>query len=68
MLFRSPVSEVYSEDGISTWASGPLEWYEWVLEQNGVIMTVVLIPVIGFGLLSLAVEGAISWFDSYFPF
>ena len=68
LLGWSPVSEVYSEDGISTWVSGPLEWYEWVLEQNGVIMTVILVPVIGIGLLSLAVEGAISWFDSYFPF
>ena len=59
----SATSEGYTEDGISVWVSGPLELYEWLLKQNGVMMTAVLFPVIGLGVLSLAVEGVLSWLN-----
>jgi hypothetical protein len=54
--------EEYTKDGMSTWIAGPHEFSKWLLEQNGVVMTVILVPAVGFGLLSVAVEGIVSWF------
>jgi hypothetical protein len=54
--------EEYNEDGMSTWIAGPHEFSNWLLEQNGVVVTVILVPAVGFGLLSMGVEGIVSWF------
>jgi hypothetical protein len=54
--------EEYTEDGKSTWISGPYELSLWLLNQNGAVMTMILIPAAGLGMLSMAAESIISWF------
>jgi Hint module len=55
-------TEEYTEDGRSTWISGLYELSLWLLNQNGAVMTVMLIPAAGLGMLSMAAESIISWF------
>jgi Hint module len=57
-------AEQYTEDGKSVWIAGPHNFAEWLLEQNGMVMGAVLVPTLGLGLLSMAMEGLVSWFDS----
>lgn len=54
--------EEYTEDGVSTWVSGPHRWSEWVLAQNSMVTAAVLVPAIGLGMLSMVVEGVVSLF------
>jgi hypothetical protein len=54
--------EEYTEDGMSTWVSGPHRWSEWVLAQNSLVTAAVLVPAIGLGMLSMVMEGVVSLF------
>lgn len=51
--------EEYTEFGMSSWISGPYAFGVWVLEQNGVIMSMVLIPAMVLGVMSMAAEYAL---------
>ena len=55
-------AEEYTVDGMSTWIAGPHELSQWLIDQNGVIVTVMLVPAVGLGLLSMVVESLISMF------
>ncbi len=54
-------AEEYTPEGLSTWITWSYELWVWFLEQNCVIMTLLLIPAIGVGLMSLAMENVVSW-------
>ena len=55
-------AEEYTVDGMSTWIAGPHELSQWLMDQNGVIVAVMLVPAFGLGMLSMAVEGLVSIF------
>eukprot|EP00540_Astrosyne_radiata_P003647 CAMPEP_0116866424 /NCGR_PEP_ID=MMETSP0418-20121206/26013_1 /TAXON_ID=1158023 /ORGANISM="Astrosyne radiata, Strain 13vi08-1A" /LENGTH=482 /DNA_ID=CAMNT_0004502041 /DNA_START=88 /DNA_END=1536 /DNA_ORIENTATION=- len=38
--------ETYTTDGISTWVSGPLRGSHWLLQQNGVVVALVVVPML----------------------
>jgi Hint module len=57
-------AEQYTVDGKSLWIAGPHDFAEWLLEQNGMVVGAVLVPALGLGLMSMAMEGLVSWFDS----
>jgi hypothetical protein len=55
-------AEEYTVDGMSTWIAGPHELSQWLIAQNGVVVAVMLVPAVGLGMLSMAVEGFVSIF------
>jgi trypsin len=55
-------AEEYTVDGMSTWIAGPHELSQWLIDQNGAIVTVMLVPAVGLGMLSMAVERVVSIF------
>jgi hypothetical protein len=60
LLGFSGTAEEYSSNGMSTWIAGPHKVAEWVVEQNSVVMTLMVVPALGVGLMSSAVEWLIS--------
>jgi hypothetical protein len=53
-------AEEYTVDGMSTWIAAPHELSQWLINQNGVVVIVLLVPAIGIGMLIMAVESLIS--------
>jgi trypsin len=64
MLSRLGLSgaEEYTVDGMSTWIAGPHELSQWLVDQNGVIVTAMLVPAVGLGMLSMVTEWIVSRF------
>jgi hypothetical protein len=56
-------TEDYTVDGKSVWIAGPHDFAEWLMEQNGMVVGAVLVPGIGLGLMSMAMEEIVSCFD-----
>jgi hypothetical protein len=42
-------AEEYTVDGMSTWIAGPHELSQWLIDQNGVIVTAMLVPAVSSG-------------------
>jgi hypothetical protein len=53
--------EEYNVDGMSTWIVGPHEVSKWLLEQNAVVVTMLLAPAVGLGVVLSTIEQLISW-------
>jgi endo-alpha-1,4-polygalactosaminidase (GH114 family) len=49
-------AEEYTVDGMSTWIAGPHELSQWLIGQNWAVMTVVLVPAMSLGMLSMVLE------------
>jgi hypothetical protein len=55
-------NEVYTADGMSKWVAGPYELSKWLIKQNGLILAALLVPAVGIGMLSIALERLLSIF------
>jgi hypothetical protein len=55
-------AEEYTVDGMSTWIAGPYELSEWLIDQNGFVVTIMLVPAVGLGMLSMVMERVVSIF------
>jgi alpha-galactosidase len=61
LLLGMSEPEEYNVDGMSTWIVGPYEVSKWILEQNGVIVTVLLAPAVALGAVLSTIEQLMSW-------
>jgi hypothetical protein len=52
-------SETYTSEGISQWVDGVYQFGKRLFQQNGIMMTAILIPALYFGLLVYAFEFAV---------
>ena len=53
-------AEEYTVDGMSTWIAGPHELSQRLIDQNGAIVTAMLVPAVGLGMLRMVTERIVS--------